>query len=228
MIVKSTEAWIIHKKWQGDSSAQISFFTPENGLIQGLYRGGRTPKKQALLQAFTPLWVHAQVSRGRYYIQSIESQSVALPLQGHSLFSALYLNEILYYLLKSESEEAILFDAYVFSLQNLAKAKDKMEIEATLRRFEWTLLRCLGAHFSLTCEARSNQAIVPDCFYQFVVEEGFVRAPEGFSGASICALSEDRLDDVISLRVAKIIMRQAINHLLNGREIKARSLYSVS
>ena len=50
-------------------------------------------------------------------------------------------------------------------------------------------------------------------------------AQEGINGAHINALAQDKLDDVAVLGVAKRIMRRAIDHALDGKEIKARSLY---
>jgi DNA repair protein RecO (recombination protein O) len=41
----------------------------------------------------------------------------------------------------------------------------------------------------------------------------------------LLALSEDNLNEEVFLKSAKKIMRQAIDHLLGGREIKARTLY---
>ena len=39
------------------------------------------------------------------------------------------------------------------------------------------------------------------------------------------AMSQDKLDDIIVLNAAKRIMRHAIDHALDGKEIKARALY---
>lgn len=225
MTIKTLEAWILHKKWSGDTSAQVIFFSRDLGLIQCLYKGGRTPKKQALLQPFTPLWINLAERHDRYYAQAVETISPTLQLKGSSLFAGLYINEVLFYALKPNYSDPSLFDAYLFTLNELALAKERMVIEASLRRFEWTLLHACGYSFSLTCEAQTANPIVPGAHYQFVAGEGFVENTQGIPGTHILALSQDNLSEASYLKSAKIIMRQAIDYLVGGREIKTRSLY---
>ncbi|KTD68800.1 DNA repair protein RecO [Legionella steelei] len=225
MTTKTIEAWVLHKKWSGDTSAHVSFFTRESGLIQCLCKGGRTPKKQALLQPFTPLWLSLAERHERYYAQTVESISPTLHLTGSSLFAGLYINEILYHALSPNYSDSTLFDAYLFTLNGLTFAKERFVIEALLRRFEWTLLHACGYSFSLTQEARTAHVIVDDLCYQFVAGEGFVVNSRGIPGTHILALAQDNLNEAPYLKSAKIIMRQAIDHLLGGREIKTRALY---
>ncbi|CAM3032912.1 DNA repair protein RecO [Legionella steigerwaltii] len=225
MTTKTIEAWVLHKKWSGDTSAQVSFFTREQGLIQCLCKGGRTPKKQALLQPFTPLWVSLAERHERYYAQTVESISPTLHLTGNSLFAGLYVNEILYYALSPNYSDSTLFDAYLFTMNSLAFTKERLVIEASLRRFEWTLLHACGYSFSLTQEARTANLIVEDSCYQFVAGEGFIEDSRGIPGAHILALAKDNLNEALYLKSAKMIMRQAVDHLLGGREIKTRTLY---
>ncbi|KTD59320.1 DNA repair protein RecO [Legionella santicrucis] len=225
MTIRTIQAWVLHKQWSGDTSARVSFLTRELGVIQCLCKGGRAPKKQALLQAFTPLWLNITERYERYYIQSIESISPTLPLIGNALFAGLYINEVLYYALSPNYSDSMLFDAYLFTLNNLVSTKDRLVLEALLRRFEWTLLRTCGYSFSLTQEARTENLIVADLYYQFVAGEGFVIDSGGIPGDHILALAQDDLSEATYLKSAKIIMRQAIDHLVGGREIKSRALY---
>ena len=225
MTSKSLQAWFIHKQWSGDTSARIYFFTSELGLVQGLYKGGRTPKKQALLQPFTPLWINLEERRGHYYVQAVEQNGPMLPLVGASLFSALYLNELIHYILKPLASEPELFQAYDYAVHHLSLTEEKQNIEALLRRFEWSLLQVSGHHFSLTYEAETGQLVCPDKYYQFIAGHGIVLATKGIPGEHLFALAADDLTKTEYLKSAKIIMRQAIDYLLGGREIKSRSLY---
>ncbi|WP_040534751.1 DNA repair protein RecO [Legionella drancourtii] len=224
-MTKTIEAWVIHKQWSGDTSARVSFFTREFGLIHCLCKGGRTPKKQALLQAFTPSWLTVDERYERFFVKTIESISPTLQLVGHSLFSALYVNEILYHALSPHYPDTALFDAYLFTLNALVLTKDRLALESLLRRFEWTLLKVCGYSFSFTHEARTDDCIVAELSYQFIAGEGFIIANRGIPGAHILALAADNLDEIDCLKSAKHIMRKAIEHLLGGREIKARALY---
>jgi DNA repair protein RecO (recombination protein O) len=224
-MTKTIEAWVLHKQWSGDTSARVSFFTREFGLIHCLYKGGRSPKKQALLQAFTPLWLSLDERYERFYAKNIESISPTLKLEHHSLFSALYVNEVLYYALSPYYADTTLFDAYLFTLNGMSMTGNRLVIESLLRRFEWALLQTCGYSFSLMQEARTGEVIRETLNYQFIAGEGFIVASQGISGAHILALAQDNLHEMECLKSAKIIMRKAIDHLLNGREIKARALY---
>lgn len=226
-MTRTIEAWVVHKQWSGDTSARVTFFTRDSGLVHCLCRGGRTPKKQALLQAFTPLWLTVDERYERLYMKTLESISPSLPLEGHALFSALYVNEILYYILKPQAPDPALFDAYLYTLNGLTLAKDRLVLEVLLRRFEWALLNSCGYSFSLTYEARSEEPIQMDKHYQFIAGEGFVLSARGIPGAHIFSLAQDNLAEPGCLHSAKMIMRKAVDHLLGGREIKARALYVV-
>ena len=228
MITEAFQAWMIHKRWSGDTSARVVFFTQECGLVNCFYKGGRTPKKQALLQAFSPLWLTMNIRGDAYFIRQLEMATAPLQLVGHSLFAGLYINELLYYALRPGDSHESLHRAYIKTLSELMMVADRLAIEVILRRFEWTLLTSCGFHMSLTHDARSAQAIEENCFYQFIAGEGFIRAPEGISGAHIMAIAADKLDDVFVLNTAKQVMRQAIHHALDGREIKTRSLYGLT
>ena len=220
-----TDAWVIHKYWSGDTSARVIFFTREHGLVNCLFKGGRTPKKQALLQSFTPLWLAIDVRGAAHFVRQLEVAAPPIQFAGQNLFAGLYINELLHHSLKSDDAHAALHAAYSHTLHALELVTDRFAIEALLRRFEWTLLTSCGYHISLTHDARSHQRISANHFYSFVAGEGFIVAAEGISGAHIIALSEDRLEDLAVLGVAKRIMRRAIDHALDGKEIKARALY---
>ncbi|KTD48281.1 DNA repair protein RecO [Legionella quateirensis] len=228
MTTKSLQAWVIHKQWSGDTSARVNFFSRESGLVNCLCKGGRTPKKQSLLQPFTPLWISVDERHDRYYARSMESISPMLHLEGNSLFSGLYINELLYHALRPIYPDAELFDAYLMTLNGLASTDNRLLIESILRRFEWALLNSCGHSFSWIDEARTGDLVRADQCYQFIAGEGFVASDKGIPGEHILALAEDKLDEASYLKSAKLIMRQAIDHLLGGREIKARALYSSS
>ncbi|HAU1882038.1 TPA: DNA repair protein RecO, partial [Legionella pneumophila] len=56
--------------------------------------------------------------------------------------------------------------------------------------------------------------------------EGFILGGDKkIPGEHLLAIAADNLSESAYLKSAKFIMRQAIDHLLGGREIKARSLY---
>jgi DNA repair protein RecO (recombination protein O) len=220
MITEGLEAWVLHKVPSGDSSLRVTFFTEEKGVLTCLCKGGRAPKKQAVLQPFLPLWLAVDVRKDWYFVRHIEVQAAAQQIKGKALFAGLYVNEILYYALKPFDPQPELFEAYQQTMQGLLAVRERLAIEILLRRFEWALLKACG--YSLAF----GDATVED-YYRFVPEEGFIAADTGIPGTDILALSEGRLETLSVLKTAKFIMRQAIHHLLDGRELKSRALYPI-
>jgi DNA repair protein RecO (recombination protein O) len=220
-------AWLIHKKWTGDTSAQVTLFTRELGLISARCKGGRTPKKQALLQAFTPLWINLTEKHGFYYLNKLEIQAATLFLSGNALLSGWYLNEMLQHALRQEDAATALYDSYENSLCALAKATNTQSIEIILRKFELVLLREMGYALSWTHEAHTLLPIVATKFYELHVGYGFIAAQTGISGAHLLAIEQNCFEDQTVLQTAKIIMRQAIHHALDGVCLQTRNLYVV-
>lgn len=217
--------WLLFKRPSGDSSVQATFWTREQGIIQCLCKGWRTGKKKSVLQAFVPLWLSVSERKGWWYVRHIEIAGPMLELKGQALFSAFYLNELLYHALKPLDADTKLYEAYQQTLMSLMAIHDKMALEALLRRFEWGLLSACGYAVSFAEEAGTLTPIKPQAFYQYVVGEGFYPAADGICGSHLLALADNNLECADTLKAAKYIMRKAISHLLDGREIKSRALF---
>lgn len=224
MTTETFDAWILHKRLSGDTSTQITFFTREKGIVSCLCKGGRTPKKQAILQAFTPLWLSVELRKEWYYARQFESTALSLDIKGHALFAGLYINELLYLSLRPFDPHPDLYDAYLETLYKLVMVTDNLAIEVLLRRLEWMLLLACGQAISFT-EGHSRKKLVEDGCYQFTVHEGFIPTSTGLLGKDILAFAEGRVDEVAVLKTAKFIMRRAIDHLLGGKPLKSRALY---
>ena len=226
MITDGLQGWVLHKRWSGDTSAQVVFFTREKGVVSAFSQGGRTQKKQSLLQAFTPLLLSFDTRRDWHYVRQLDVMAASLVLANDSLFAGLYVNEIIYHGLHQLDPCPSLYDAYVQTLQALTKASQRLDIEAALRRFEWQFLSSCGYEFSLTHEAHTQRPVEPSNHYHFIAGEGVVLATTGISGECILAMANDKLDDPAVLKAAKWIMRRAIDHALDGKRIKVRELYT--
>ncbi|MGQ3888984.1 DNA repair protein RecO [Legionella sp. CNM-1927-20] len=225
----SLSAWLLHKQPLGDTSLKTTFYSREQGIISCIYKGGRLPNKQTLLQPFIPLWLSVnQQPRSQWrYIQQLENTSSPLILKGIALFAGLYINELIYYLLDNTESQPAFYDNYEYTLQALANVHERLEIEAILRRFEYRLLEICGYAFSYEHEAYSFELIDVKKRYTFVAGHGFIPAKEGLLGSDIIALGSGQLNSAHYLKVAKYIMRHAINHALDGRKLISRSLFKV-
>lgn len=225
MTAESINAYFLHKRLSGETSLRVSFFTREHGVVEALYKGGRTPRKQSILQPFSPLWLALDARRDCFYVQKIECESSILQLPGIALYAGLYVNEIVYSLLKPHDASDTLYSAYIQSLESLASAKCRLTVEAILRRFERVLLSAVGYALSLTHDMPSGEGIDPMETYQFIAGVGLVQSHQGLLGRHILSVAEDHLDDPNVLRTAKYIHQKAIAHAMDGKEIKTRALY---
>lgn len=222
------KAWFLRSRASGDTSLRTSFLTEELGIVEALYKGGRSPKKKVCLQPFTPLWVSLNLHRDSFYVRHIESDTCGFSLSGQALFSGLYVNELLYLMHPPQESSSILFNTYVASLEALSLGGGRLVIEPVLRRFERTLLTISGYSISFMHDAESGLVIQPNSYYQFIPGLGFVLSSSGYSGAHLLALSEDNLKDSEVLAVAKQIMRTAIHHATDGKEIYSRKLFAAA
>jgi DNA repair protein RecO (recombination protein O) len=220
----SLEAWIIHKQWRGDTSANITFWTKEQGIITCLMKGARNVKKSPIVQPFIPLWINFRQKNEWRFLNQCEPISRSLNLTGTALLSALYLNELLFYLMRPCDAEPFLFEAYTQSLQELSRAPGKTALEIVLRTFESNALSTCGFHLVLLYDKQGNE-ICANQFYQYAPAEGFIPAARGILGKWILAFANQDFSSPEVLIVAKNLMRVTINFVLEGKELKSRSLF---
>ena len=225
MTAESLQAWLIHKTPTGDTSLKLRLFTREKGLLDCQYRGGRTIKKNATLQLFTPLWLFLKERHHWFYVNNVESSESPLDLSGSSLFAALYVNELIFHTMPLQERDEPLFVTYQNTLRVLATTQHPSDIEINLRRFEINLLTACGYSLSFSTELNSSERIKPTSYYQFIAGHGFKESNTGIPGQHLLALADDHFKELPLLKTAKGIMRQAIDHLLGGRQLKTRSLY---
>ncbi len=224
MVTNHIEAWLIHKTLIRETSLRLRLMTREEGLIDCSWKSGRTLKKQAPVQPFSLLWLSLSYRYGQCYVNKIETTTPSLQLNGRYLISALYLNELIYYALPLESPHQTLYDEYTFTIKNLTKVQNEIELEVLLRRFEWTLLCTSGYQISLTMEANVQKPIQENLCYRFIPRFGFIEASHGIKGEYILAFSKNKFEDPTVLRAIKGFMRLAIEDLVEGRRIRTREL----
>ncbi len=109
------------------------------------------------------------------------------------------------------------YNGYVQALDALTKTTEHFATEAILRRFEWMLLTACSFHMSLTHDAHSDMPINMNYVYCFVVSEGFILADEC---VSMMHLLQWLLADMAISNAAKLMMRKAFDHVLDGKITK--------
>ena len=149
------------------------------------------------------------------------------PLPAGAMMSAWYLNELLLKLTTRLDPQPALYDAYESALAAMRAGE---ALAVLLRRFEWQLLELLGYGLDAAHDARTGRPIEAGSYYHFHPSLGFVAlssepGPEAVSGATVLALAGGgRLDEPRVLDEARRVMRKALDHLLEGRELRTRAV----
>ena len=221
-------AYVLHSRAYRDTSALVDLLTLEHGLQRVVWRGARGQRRKLAPQLFVPMLVGLS---GRSDLKTLTQAEIAgrfSLLQGDTLFSGLYLNELLVRLLASGDPQPLLFAAYQHALEQLASAAP---LEPILRRFEWQLLDLLDYGFSLQHDA-NGQPVTAHQRYSWHATDGLqpltdpLHSDAGLPGVALLAMAADDWRAAVTLRAAKQLMRQALAVQLGERPLVSRSLFT--
>ncbi|MGO2089361.1 MAG: DNA repair protein RecO [Oceanisphaera sp.] len=221
-------AFVIHSRPYSETSQLVDVFTREQGRQSLIAKGSRRPRSalKGLLQPFVPLDIRFSGRSELKTLLKAEATAPAIRLTGTALYSGLYLNELIFYLLETHTPFDEIFDAYYQTLTSLANG---VGIEPCLRHFEFYLLNILGYGVDFTLDADSGQAIKPEAWYQYQSESGFIQLakpePGAYAGEHLYALAEFDLTRPDVLVSAKRFSRQALAPYLGGRALRSRALF---
>ncbi len=235
-VVNTQIAYILHKRPYRETSSILEVLTRDYGRVALMARGcrGARSKTAGSLLLFTPLLVSWQGRGSLPYLKSVERADLKAPvLKSKALLSAMYINELLMYLLHKHDVHEDVFEHYhhcLYALQN----QDSLEI--SLRQFEIKLLELLGFGLSLHAEADTGEVILADSMYYYYLEHGPVRSRKSgsdkvplISGACLLALSDHAYPALAEnrqhLAEIKALMRFVIAHHLGNKTLKSRELF---
>jgi DNA repair protein RecO (recombination protein O) len=212
-------AYILHHREYRDTSRILDVFTARHGRLTLFARGARGPKSKlaSLLMPFRPLFLSWTGRGDAAQLCGAEPDGEALPLAHKHVMSAFYLNELLISLTTRHDPQAQLFDDYARALRRLCI---EAQPEPALRVFEKRLLESIGYGLELD--------VTPESHYQYRPADGLYEvredAPGAYAGRRLLALREEALDDAQTLDVARRLLRQALDHCLEGRELRTRDV----
>jgi len=218
------EAYLLHSRPYRENQLLLEFITEHNGKVSALSYVGRSAKstKKGLLQPFTPLNIVLKGKSSLKNLSRVEAYQKSFSYTGHYLFSAFYLNELLVRLLGEHIACEGLFHQYKNSLVAL---EHQHSLEVTLRKFEYVLLNELGVSldFSLVVETSASH------FY-YLAEEGFIPALNKLSlpryaREHLLVIAQQTQATAEEFQCYKILMRQIINQLLDGKPLHSRKLF---
>ena len=129
-------AFVLHSRPWSETSLMLDVFTEESGRVRLVAKGARSKRSnlKGALQPYTPLLVRFGGRGEVKTLRSEEAVSLALPLSGITLYSGLYINELLSRVLEYETRFSELFFDYLHCIQSLAGVTGTPE--PALRRFE--------------------------------------------------------------------------------------------
>ena len=228
-------AYILHSYPYSESSLILDVFSRDYGRLPLLARGARRPRSalRGVLQAFQPLemgWFGGGEVRT---LAKAEWLGGVPLLAGTALMLGYYLNELLLKLLVREDAHSVLFEAYAATLQALSRGIAGSESHAAcLRQFEQTLLRELGYGLVLEREAGTEEAVLPDLNYHYLIERGPVKVDvsdtdhaHAIRGKTLLDLARNDYADPRTLSESKMLMRMLINHHLAGQALQSRKVF---
>ncbi|MDR0805180.1 MAG: DNA repair protein RecO [Enterobacteriaceae bacterium] len=222
-------AFVLHGRPYSETSLLLDLFTESHGRIKLLAKGARSRRSQlkGCLQPFTPLLVRWGGKGSVKTLRGAEAVSLSLPLSGLTLYSGLYVNEVLSRVLEDETTYSSLFFDYLECIQSLAGLTGSPE--QVLRRFELALLGHLGYGIDFLHCAGSGAPVDDNMTYRYREEKGFIASlvidHHSFTGKDLIALANREFPDSATLRAAKRFTRMALKPYLGGKPLKSRELF---
>lgn len=254
MKVELENAYVLHSRPFKDTSLLVDFFTENFGRITLVAKGARQQKKKGnfLLQPFVSLRISWQGKSQLKTLTSTETTSHTASskigvnenleshnhkrLEGNYLYSGFYVNELLTYLLPFDESNSDIFYIYVHLLTSL---RNKIDLEKSLRVFEFSFLSELGYGIDFISTATTSEPIDPTKHYYYESGEGFICSENldenltkgiadnrvSFNGSLVLAIYNQDYTDQRVRQVAKYIARISLDHILLGKKIKSRDFF---
>jgi DNA repair protein RecO (recombination protein O) len=227
--VQLTRAYVLHQRPFRDSSLIVEIFAREFGRMTLFARAARGPRSRFVaLQPFQALLLSWSGRGEAPQLTGTElAEGAPLPMPSRQLMSAFYLNELLLTLTTRHDPHPELFDQYGSTLANLGQGQPA---DVLLRHFEARLLDYIGYGLNLGAEADTGRPVQAGSHYHYRPGvHGVVLADVADDGA-IAGHVLQRLADAgtlegeSELRQARALMRAAIDHCLEGRELRTRTV----
>lgn len=227
--VEQQPAFLLHARKYTDSKKIGLFFTLDHGRISAVYRES---KKGGKLLPFQALRISWQGASSLKTLISFEENGVSMSMVARPLFCSMYVNELLVRVLDENQSAKALFESYALTLSKLQASGGEPKLqEILLRRFEFNLLKELGAELSFTDVDGNVLVAGSDTYYAYVAERGLVptvmtqrNAPFLFHVDALLSISKDSWGEA-SLPLAKKLCRQMLAPYIGDRPLRARELF---
>lgn len=247
--------YILHVIPCNEKGVVIEALTQESRV--GLFLNTYVQKKSKLnVQPFVPLSITATGSTELLNIKNLEASQNTwglpyYPLKGQSLICAMYMNELIWHLLKRNDPLPELFNLYEQVLFSLTQRENEKKLDWVLRVFEIKFLYLLGHH--LFPSDLHKILIQTHHYYQFdahghqeLLDLGPAtnnsQAASSISGHFLLKLShfldhQSALEEIRAASInadlefrqaSKLWLRTVLHHILNGKTLRARAYLQTS
>jgi DNA repair protein RecO (recombination protein O) len=217
-------AYILQQRSYRESSLIIDAFTRDFGRISILAKGVRKAKSksQGLLQPFIPLRLTFLGKAELKTLTDVELAESFKPLSGLGLYCGFYLNELIAAFLHKDDPHPDLFADY---RQCLTDMQREGMLEALLRNFELNLIEKAGYGLQLDYDVHHDKPVEPAKKYHLDAELRPVLTEEGtYSGKTLLAIQFRDFREAEVLAEAKVLLRRALDQLLNGKTLNSRKV----
>jgi DNA repair protein RecO (recombination protein O) len=195
-------------------------------LIARGVRRERSRWPRGILQPLQPLFLGWAGKGELATMTQAEASAAPLRLHGASLYSAMYMNELVLKLCPRSDPHDELFSHYDLGLRRLGSGEPE---SWTLRRFERDLLAVLGYALVLDHDCESAAPVEAETDYTYLIDAGprpwrGLGAELKISGAALLALARDELPAPAQRAERRRLMRSVIEHQLGGGTLNAWAL----
>ncbi len=229
--VQQEPAYVLHRRPWRETSLMVDIFSLNMGRLTVIARGANSAKSplKAQLQPFQPLILDWTGRGDLKTLTQVDVRSGPRLVRTRSLYSGLYVNELLQRTLPLADPNPKLFGEYIDLLQALADSED---VEPVLRRFEKTFAGELGYSFQWDVATDTDEPVEDQLAYGYDPEQGIVAylservRLRDLSGKTLKALARGDLESPDCRRTAKQVTRVLVDYLLQGRPLNSRRLFS--
>ncbi len=235
--------YVLHTRPYRDTSLIVELLTEQLGRVAAVARGARKSRQRQSLQPFIPLLISCLGKGELKTLAAVEPAGQFFAYTGRTLFSGLYVNELIMRLLPVADPYPRIFYLYAELLAALQQIEasifDPAVIEELLRKFEFSLLEELGYAIVLDTEFETGEPVREGRIYRYEAEQGFARvvsdaqASEGsnnteafFAGEELCCIAVSDYRRAATRRTAKRLIRLALRPHLGNRALKSRELFT--
>ena len=227
---KEQAGYVLHTYPYQETSLIVEVFTREFGRVAMVAKGAKRPHSplRSVLMPFHALTLDWSGRSELKTLRIAEWRGAFRLLGGRALICGFYLNELLLKLLHRDDPHDALFDAYEQTLQALLSSAEHAIV---LRCFEKRLLSELGYALILDHDADTQQPLLPQRRYQYVIDRGPVAVATRDNacglellGQTLIDMRDDNYTSPVTQQQSKSLMRLLIGHYLGHQTLHSRQL----